>query len=61
MTYKITMLGATLSEPYKLLKAVFPQWNGEPAYADMSYVCVTFETPQTPVDLGPIVNVEVIS
>ena len=60
ITYKVTMLGASLADPYAFLKAVFPQWNGEPAQSDGSYVTVTFATPQTPADLGPLVKVEVI-
>ena len=59
-TYKITLIGATLSDPYKLLAAVFPQRNGEPAESDGVSVTVTFATPQTPADLGPLVKVEVI-
>jgi len=54
------MIGATLSEPYQLLAAVFPQRNGEPAESDGVSVIVTFDTPQTPADLGPLVKVELI-
>ena len=60
ITYKITMTGVTLADPYALLRAVFPQWNGEPALADLGFVQVTFSEPQTPVDLGPLVKVEII-
>jgi hypothetical protein len=59
-TYKVTMLGASLADPYVLLKAVFPQWNGEPAESDGGYVMVTFSTPQTATDLGPLVRVELL-
>jgi len=59
-TYRITMSGATLSDPYAFLQAVFPQRNGEPASSDGSSVTVTFATPQTPVDLGPLVKVELL-
>lgn len=58
-TYKVSMVGASLAEPYVFLKAVFPQWNGEPAESGGSCVLVTFATPQTPADLGPLVKVEV--
>lgn len=58
-TYKVYMSGVSLSEPYVFLKAVFPQWNGEPAESSGGYVTVTFDSPQTPVDLGPLVRVEV--
>jgi hypothetical protein len=59
-TYRITMTGSTLSDPYAFLQAVFPQRNGEPASSDGASVTVTFDTPQTPVDLGPLVKVEVV-
>jgi len=57
-TYKVSMSGAELADPYALLKAVFPQWNGEPAEGAGSYVLVTFDAEQTPADLGPLVKVE---
>ena len=59
-TYRISMSGATLSDPYGFLQAVFPQRNGEPASSDSATVTVTFAEPQTPVDLGPLVKVELI-
>ena len=59
-TYRITMVGATLSDPYGFLQAVFPQRNGEPASSDGATVTVTFAEPQTPADLGPLVKVEII-
>ena len=58
-TYKVSMLGVSLTDPYQFLKAVFPQWNGEPAESGGAYVLVTFDAPQTPADLGPLVKVEV--
>jgi hypothetical protein len=60
ITYRITMTGATLSDPYAFLQAVFPQRDGEPAESDGASVTVTFATPQTPADLGPLVKVEVV-
>jgi hypothetical protein len=59
-TYKVSMTGVSLAEPYQFLKAVFPQWNGEPAESDGGSVTVTFATPQTPADLGPLVKVELL-
>lgn len=59
VTYKVSMLGVSLADPYQFLKAVFPQWNGEPAESGGAYVLVTFDTQQTPADLGPLVKVEV--
>ena len=55
------MTGVSLADPYAFLKAVFPQWNGEPAESDGGSVTVTFDTPQTPADLGPLVRVELLS
>jgi hypothetical protein len=59
ISYKVSMLGVSLADPYAFLKAVFPQWNGEPAESGGAYVLVTFDSPQTPADLGPLVKVEV--
>lgn len=59
-TYKVSMSGVQLADPYAFLKAVFPQVNGEPAESDGAYVIVTFASPQTPTDLGPLVKVEQI-
>ena len=59
-TYKVTMSGATLADPYAFLQAVFPQRDGEPASSDGASVTVTFSTPQTPVDLGPLIKVELL-
>jgi hypothetical protein len=59
ISYKVSMNGVSLADPYVFLKAVFPQWNGEPAESDGGSVIVTFATPQTPADLGPLVRVEI--
>lgn len=59
--YKVSMSGVSLSDPYAFLKVVFPQWNGEPAESSGAYVTVTFASPQTPADLGPLVKIELIS
>jgi len=55
------MAGVSLSDPASFLKAVFPRWNGEPYESNGAYVLVTFDSPQTPADLGPLVRVELIS
>ena len=57
--YRITSL-LLIGDGEALLKAVFPAFNGEQAYFDPSEITVTFPTPQTPVDLGPLVKVEVV-
>ena len=59
-TYKVSMSGATLADPYAFLQSVFPQRDGEPASSDGASVLVTFESPQTPADLGPLVRVELL-
>lgn len=58
-TYRIT--SALLIGDYEtLLKAAFPAYAGEPVVADASAITVTFASPQTPADLGPLVKVEQI-
>lgn len=62
-TYRITALIALdlSSCPPPILLAAFPQWNGEPCEVRDGIIYVTFPSPQTPVDLGPLVKVEVIA
>ena len=60
ITYRITMTGAYLANGMELAKAVFPQLNGEDMTCDSASVLVTFASPQTPADLGPLVRVEVV-
>lgn len=60
MTYRITSI-MLVSDYLALVKAVFPAFDGEPVTADPMEVLVTFETEQTPADLGPLVKVERIS
>jgi hypothetical protein len=59
VNYRITSCLA-IGDHASLIKAVFPAWNGEPVTASQSEITVTFDTPQTPVDLGPLVKVEVV-
>jgi hypothetical protein len=58
-SYRITS-SLLIGDYVQLLSAIFPAWNGEPVTASQSEITVTFPTPQTPVDLGPLVKVEVI-
>lgn len=58
-SYRITS-SLLIGDYAQLLAAIFPAWNGEPVTANQSEITVTFATPQTPVDLGPLVKVEVI-
>jgi len=57
--YKITSL-LLIADGQALLKAVFPNWNGEPAWLDQSEIVVVFSETQTPVDLGALVKVELL-
>ena len=64
-TYRITVLGFALDTrecPPAMLKAVFPS-APEPEYVHLSAdeCLVTFASPQTPADLGPLVKVEIVS
>ena len=61
--YRITSLIALdlSSCPPPILLATFPQWNGEPCEVSDGIVYVTFPSPQTPADLGPLVKVEVVA
>jgi hypothetical protein len=57
--YRITSL-LVIGDGQALLKAVFPAYDGEQAWFDQSEITVTFATPQTPTDLGPLVRVELL-
>lgn len=59
ITYRISSCLA-IGDYAQLLKTVFPTWNGEPVTANQSEILVTFASPQTPADLGPLVKVEVV-
>ncbi len=59
ITYRITS-SLLIGDYAQLLATIFPAWNGEPVTASQSEISVTFATPQTPVDLGALVKVEVI-
>ena len=64
-TYRVTyLIGAidTANCPPAILWALFPGYDGtQYTSVDASEILVTFATPQTPVDLGPLVKVETIS
>ena len=59
ITYRITTQ-FRMADPMNILMMVFPAFNGEPADCSEVDCTVTFSTPQTPADLGPLVKVEVI-
>ena len=62
-TYKITYLAGKLDTsicPPVIVKEIFPAYNGEPLTLDETKCVVTFEEEQTPVDLGPLIKVELL-
>ena len=62
-TYKIIYLLGKLDTstcPPAVVSAIFPSFNGEPVSLTETEITVTFETEQTPNDLGPLVRVELI-
>ena len=62
-TYKITILGMPMDNsecPPAIVSALFPTFNGEAVELSNKDCTVTFDSPQTPVDLGPLVKVELI-
>ena len=63
-TYRITYLLGKLDTstcPPAVVSAIFPAFNGEPVTLDESQITVTFDTEQSPVDLGPLVLVQKLS
>jgi hypothetical protein len=63
-TYRITYLLGKLDNtscPPAVLYTLFPSFDGSQAVTlSESEITVTFATPQTPVDLGPLVKVEIV-
>ena len=63
-TYRITYLLGQLNTskcPPDILYALFPAFDGSQSVTlNESEIVVTFDTPQTPVDLGPLVKVETL-
>jgi hypothetical protein len=62
-TYRITYLLGKLDTsicPPEVVPVIFPAFTGEPVTLTDSEITVTFSTPQTPTDLGPLVKVELI-
>lgn len=64
-TYRITYLLGQLNTskcPPDILFALFPAFDGSQSVTlNESEITVTFSEPQTPVDLGPLVKVEVVA
>jgi hypothetical protein len=62
-TYRITYLLGKLDTsicPPEVVPVIFPNFTGESVTLDESEITVTFGSEQTPVDLGPLVKVELI-
>jgi hypothetical protein len=62
-TYRITYLLGKLDTsicPPAIVSVIFPAFNGEAVTLDESEITVTFDSAQTPTDLGPLVKVELI-
>ena len=63
-TYRITYLIGKLDAskfPPEILPVVFPNFNGEPVTLCDEYCEVTFAEPQTPVEISPLVKVELLT
>jgi hypothetical protein len=59
-TYLISTL-VSVVDCNALVAAAFPAFDGEPVMFDgHSKIRVTFDSPQTPADLGPLVRVELL-
>jgi hypothetical protein len=62
-TYKISLIGMAMDNtecPPAIVSAIFPNFHGEPVELSQKECLVTFGSEQTPVDLGPLVKVELI-
>jgi hypothetical protein len=62
-TYKITYLLGKIDGsicPPAIVPVIFPSFNGELVTLTESEITVTFATVQTPLDLGPLVRVELL-
>jgi hypothetical protein len=62
-TYRITYLLGSIDTsvcPPAIVSVIFPAFNGEPVTLNESEITVTFDTAQTPTDLGPLVRVELL-
>lgn len=61
--YKISLIGYALDTsacPPAIVYSVFPNFNGEKVELNQQFCTVEFDKPQTPVDLGPLVKIELL-
>jgi len=62
-TYRITHLAGKLDNsvcPPAIVSVIFPAFNSEPVTLCEQYCDVTFAEPQTPVDISPLIKVELL-
>ena len=62
-TYEIRIMFGKIDNsvcPPACLKDLFANYNGEPVELSEQYCRVTFATPQTHADLGPLIRVELL-
>ena len=63
MKYRITYLAGNLDTsvcPPAIVSIIFPAFNGEPVTLTKSECTVKFETEQTPVELSPLIRVDIL-
>lgn len=63
-TYRITYLLGKIDAsncPPAIVSVIFPAFSGEAVSISEDEIIITFDTEQTPVDLGALVKVELIS
>ena len=63
IAYRITLIGMAMDNtmnPPRIVEALFPGIEPKSIELSSSEILVTFPTPQTPADLGPLVRVELL-
>lgn len=59
ITYLIGKLDTSICPP-AIVSVLFPAFDGELVTLNENEITVTFESEQTPVDLGPLVKIELL-
>ena len=57
--YKITSM-LLIGDGPALVKAIFPNYDGQPTWFEQSEIIVEFNDIQSQINLGPLVKVELI-